>query len=115
MLSQGMPLPSPMSLPPPVETPPPTTPSPSADMMPPHISLVNAVAFVRACKLEGSVQFSIHHVPSTNLRSCSAAAVPVDLPNIPSDYHEFADVFDKGKAGELPPHRPFDLKDRKST
>jgi len=71
---------------------------------------VNAVAFVRACKLEGSVQFSIHHVPSTKLRSCSAAAVPADLPNIPSDYHEFADVFDKGKAGELPPHRPFDLK-----
>src|SRR6267154_1965864 len=109
-LSQGMPLPSPMSLPPPVETLLPTSPSHSADMMPPHILLVNAVAFVRACKLEGSVQFSIHHVPSTKLRSYSAAAVPADLPNVPPDYHEFADVFDKGKAGELPPHRPFDLK-----
>jgi len=29
---------------------------------------------------------------------------------VPSDYHEFADVFNKGKASQLPPHRPYDLK-----
>jgi len=29
---------------------------------------------------------------------------------VPLDYHEFADVFDKGKASQLPPHRPYDLK-----
>jgi hypothetical protein len=29
---------------------------------------------------------------------------------VPSDYHEFADVFDKGKASQLPPHCPYDLK-----
>src|SRR6267154_5789096 len=110
MLSQGMPSPSPMSSPPPMETPPPTSPSHSADMpVLPHISLVNAVAFVRAYKLEGSVQFSIHHVPSINLCFSSVAMVPVDLPNVPSDYHEFADIFDKGKAGALL-HHPFDLK-----
>jgi hypothetical protein len=29
---------------------------------------------------------------------------------VPSDYHEFADIFDKGKASQLPPHHPYNLK-----
>jgi hypothetical protein len=29
---------------------------------------------------------------------------PIDLSSIPEDYHEFADVFSKGKADTLPPH-----------
>jgi len=33
-----------------------------------------------------------------------------DLSNVPSKYHEFADVFSKIKAEVLPPHRPYDLK-----
>jgi len=33
-----------------------------------------------------------------------------DLSNVPSEYHEFADVFSKTKAEVLPPHRPYDLK-----
>ena len=33
-----------------------------------------------------------------------------DLSDIPEDYHEFADVFDKKKADTLPPHRSYDLK-----
>ena len=32
------------------------------------------------------------------------------MSSIPKDYHEFADVFSKGKADSLPPHRPYDLK-----
>jgi hypothetical protein len=32
------------------------------------------------------------------------------MSRIPEEYHEFADVFDKGKASQLPPHRPYDLK-----
>ena len=32
------------------------------------------------------------------------------MSGIPEEYHEFADVFDKGKASQLPPHRPYDLK-----
>jgi hypothetical protein len=36
---------------------------------------------------------------------------PVDLSSIPEDYHEFTDVFSKGKADMLPPHRSsVDLK-----
>ena len=33
-----------------------------------------------------------------------------DLSNVPSKYHEFADVFSKTKAETLPPHHPYDLK-----
>ena len=33
-----------------------------------------------------------------------------DLSNVPSEYHEFADIFSKTKAETLPPHRPYDLK-----
>ena len=34
----------------------------------------------------------------------------MDLSNVPEEYHEFADVFDKAKAQTLVPHRPYDLK-----
>ena len=30
--------------------------------------------------------------------------------NVPEEYHEFADVFSKAKAGSLAPHHPYDLK-----
>jgi len=33
-----------------------------------------------------------------------------DLSNVPSKYHEFANVFSKTKAETLPPHHPYDLK-----
>jgi len=33
-----------------------------------------------------------------------------DLSNVPSKYHEFADVFSKTKAEVLTPHRPYDPK-----
>jgi len=33
-----------------------------------------------------------------------------DLSNIPSEYHEFANVFSKTKAEVLAPHHPYDFK-----
>jgi len=33
-----------------------------------------------------------------------------NLSNVPSEYHEFADVFNKTKAEVLTPHHPYDLK-----
>ena len=33
-----------------------------------------------------------------------------DLSHVPKEYHNFADVFSKGKADTLPPHRPYNLK-----
>lgn len=115
--SQGMPSTPPTSLPssdtsPPMDIPPPpTTSGTSANNVAPNISLINAVAFCRACKLEGSVQFSIYlRPPGVDLRSATLSSDPPDLSKVPSEYHDFADVFDKGKASQLPPHRPYDLK-----
>jgi len=41
--------------------------------------------------------------------SAKLAEAP-DLSNVPSEYHEFANVFNKTKAEVLPPHHPYNLK-----
>jgi len=41
--------------------------------------------------------------------SAKLAETP-NLFNVPSEYHEFANVFSKTKAETLPPHHPYDLK-----
>lgn len=75
----------------------------------PSIHLVNAVAFLRASKLEGSRTF--HLSPDTlRLRSASFPTEEIDLKNVPADYHDFADVFSKQRADALPEHRPYDLR-----
>ena len=33
-----------------------------------------------------------------------------DLKGVPNIYHHFSDVFSKGNANSLPPHREYDLK-----
>src|SRR5437879_12798972 len=86
--------------------------SPDLPRTAPHISLINAAAYVCACKLEGSVQFSLQLCPE-DVKLCAASTEstpPPDLSSVPTDYHEFADVFSKAKATELPLHRDFDLK-----
>ena len=35
---------------------------------------------------------------------------PIDLTGVPSEYHDFSDIFDKARASTLAPHRPYDLK-----
>ncbi|KAG6328823.1 hypothetical protein ID866_10266, partial [Astraeus odoratus] len=77
-----------------------------------HISLVNAATFVHACKLEGSVQFSLQLCPEeAKLHAASMEPTPPpDLSSVPPEYHDFADVFSKAKAMELPSHHNFDLK-----
>jgi hypothetical protein len=45
----------------------------------------------------------------TFAKSAALPETPVDLSGIPEDYHEFADVFSKGKVENLPPHHPYDL------
>jgi hypothetical protein len=102
-----------------VETPPcMPTPSPSTtlhqsvDMAPLSIALVDVTAYIRTCKMEGSVQFSAYHIPqSANLRAASVTQdYTPDLSGVPMDYHEFADVLNKVSADGLPPHHPHDLK-----
>jgi len=89
-------------------------PAPSVDTpvcTPPHISLINAAAFVRACKLEGSTKYQLQLRPSDTAKArSSSASTPPDLDIVPPEYRDYADVFSKAKASELPPHRDYDLK-----
>ena len=39
-----------------------------------------------------------------------ATSAPVDLSTLPEEYHDFADMFSKSKAGKQTDHRPYDLK-----
>ena len=77
----------------------------------PPIAFINAAAYARACKLEGSAQFSLqlHQEPDGKLRASSLGDTP-DLSTVPEVYHDFADVFSKANASSLSPHRNFDLK-----
>ena len=78
---------------------------------PPHLSLINTAAFLCACKLEGSVQFQLQLCPpdTAHARSSSMKST-LDLPTIPPEYRDYADIFSKAKVSELPPHCKYDLK-----
>ena len=94
------------------------TRTPSA--APPSISLVNAAAFARACKLPGSSSFTLNlraAAPSVSGRAAALAdddddddELPPDPSIVPEPYRDFIDVFSKRKADKLPQHRPYDLK-----
>ena len=73
---------------------------------PPSISLVNAAAFMKASKLEGSVMYKIQLSDLPDSLSARSAQIgsPPDLSNVPSEYHEFTDVFSKAKADKLAEH-----------
>jgi len=78
---------------------------------PPHISLINAAAFVCACKLEGSTKYQLQLHPSDSAKACSfSTSTPPDLDIVPPEYCDYADMFSKAKASELPLHRDYNLK-----
>ena len=92
-----------------------STPSDDAPDCPPltapHISLINAAAYVRACKLEGSLQFQLQLRPKDSVKARSSTmSSPPDLSSVPKDYHDYTDVFSKVNASTLPPHHDYDLK-----
>ncbi|KAG6328130.1 hypothetical protein ID866_10959 [Astraeus odoratus] len=79
----------------------------------PLILLINAATYMHACKLEGSVQFSLQLCPPPlDLAKAWVTTTPdsPNLSNIPEEYHDFADVFSKAKVSTLPPHHEHDLK-----
>jgi len=76
----------------------------------PNITIIGAAALLRASKLPGSHNFELC-LCSSDIQANSAKLVETpDLSNVPSEYHEFADVFSKTKAEVLPPYCPYDLK-----
>jgi len=70
---------------------------------------LNAAAFLKACQLDGSQQFSIEVKPDGSFRTASVDAAP-DLSSVPKAYHNFADTFSKAKASVLAPHREYNLR-----
>jgi len=86
------------------EPPPPSVPAP-------HISVIGAIPFMRACKLPGAQCYRIQLTDTSVSGKASALSDETpDLSQIPKEYHDFADVFSKEKAFTLAPHRPYDLK-----
>jgi len=76
----------------------------------PNIAIISAAAFLHASKLPGSHNFKLClHSSDIQANSAKLAETP-DLSNVPSKYHEFADIFSKTKAEVLASHHSYGLK-----
>jgi len=71
---------------------------------PPRVTLFNTATYTHAIKLEGLECFKlwISHPEVTGHSTTSET--PVDMSSAPQDYHDFAAVFSKSKAGKLADH-----------
>jgi len=76
----------------------------------PNITIIGAVAFLCASKLPDFSNFELYLCSLDIQANSTKLAEAPDLSNVPSEYHEFADVFSKTKAEVLAPHHPYDLK-----
>ena len=76
----------------------------------PNIAIIGAAAFLHASKLLGSHNFKLCLCSLDIQTNSTKLAETPDLSNVPSEYHEFADIFSKTKAEILPPHCPYNLK-----
>ena len=65
---------------------------------------------MHASKLLGSHNFKLYLCSSDIQANSTKFAEAPDLSNIPSEYHEFTNVFSKTKAEVLAPHCPYNLK-----
>ena len=75
-----------------------------------NIAIIGAAVFLCTSKLLDSHNFELYlHFSDIQANSAKLTEAP-DLSNVPSEYHEFADVFSKTKAEVLPLHYPYDLK-----
>ena len=65
---------------------------------------------MHASKLPGSYNFKLCLCSSDIQANSTKLAETPNLSNVPSKYHEFANIFSKTKAEVLPPHHLYDLK-----
>jgi len=73
----------------------------------PNIAIIGTAAFLCASKLPGSYNFKLClHSSDTQANSTKAP----DLSNVPSEYHEFTNIFSKNKAKVLSSYHSYDLK-----
>ena len=75
-----------------------------------NITIIGAAAFLCTSKLPGSHNFELCLCSLDIQANFTKLAETSNLFNVPSEYHEFADVFSKTKAEVLAPHYPYDLK-----
>src|SRR5205823_3797041 len=96
-----------------------TSPLPDSTSAPPHISWVKAAAFLKACELPGLVSYRLENWNSTDTTTALRATAIKSpglhseyrgVPQLPSEYRDFADVFSKSQASTLAEHCPYDLK-----
>src|SRR5882724_8245629 len=65
---------------------------------PPRVTLINAAAYSRTSKLEGSNCFQLQiSLPEVTGHSTTTSETKVDMSTVPEDYHDFTDVFSKSK------------------
>src|SRR5882672_4719771 len=94
----------------------PTNPqNPSDAPTRPHISIVKPKEFLRAlCANEASAPYVAYLCatksrPTTTLNKLTSFPdADTDMSRIPSEYHDYLDVFSKSKADQLPKHQPYD-------
>ena len=80
----------------------------------PKVAVVSAAGFALACKQAGTELFflTIKQAEPGEAVAYNNVTVEdeIDLSTIPPEYHDFADLFSKKKADELPAHGPYDHK-----
>ena len=77
------------------------------------IALVSASNFDRVCRIEGGEPIVIRAVHSkVSARMAAPTSSPVPDPEspvqLPSEYADFADIFNDSQAAVLPEHQPYD-------
>ena len=76
-----------------------------------NISILSAVAFSKAMRSDGAQCFSAFICNPVKVSGHRATpASESDLEGVPKIYSHFSDVFSKGSADSLPPHREYNLK-----
>ena len=71
----------------------------------PRVTLINAKVFKCESTMQGSQCFHLQVVtPEATGQSVSMSLVTINLDRVPEEYHDFADVFSKTKAGVLADH-----------
>ena len=76
----------------------------------PNIVIIGTAAFLCISKLLGFSNFELCLCSSDIQTNSTKLAEAPNLSNVPSKYHEFADIFSKTKAEVLASHYPYDLK-----
>jgi len=76
----------------------------------PNITIIDITAFLHTSKLPGFHNFKLCLCSSDIQANSTKLAEAPNLSNVPSEYHEFTDIFSKTKAEVLAPHCLYNLK-----